>query len=523
MSRSSSAPAKYNLAAAADGAVSRFSTAGYGTSAWLPLRGWSTERAYLRFEMPSPLEVQSARLRLCVLTVKNATLNVFVTSDNWEEHTLTFAGAPRVGRLIGRIQLRAGGPRCAAVNLRGSSFSGRSVASVVVTTNVKQRLYLAARERPALQPLLKIVGSPAVTPATTVEETTTAILPATTRPAATPPPAGSAPTTTAATTPPTTTVAATTTALVTTTVRTTTTPVTTTAPVTTTTPGGGTVVIAAAGDVACDPADRSFNGGLGTATACREARTANIVESIDPVVVLGLGDMQYEDGAYEKYRVSYDKSWGEFRGITYATPGGSHHGFATATSGYCLYFGSHACPNGKTYFSFDAGTWHIVSLDANCTQVGGCQAGSAEEQWLRADLAAHHNRCTIAMWHFPRWTIGEFSDDPRTDAFVRDLYSAGADLILTGHDHLYERFAPQTPDGVAAASGIREFVVGTGGKNHLPGQYSVNSAHPNLQAWNEDTFGILKLTLRPTSYDWTFVPDSGSPGSFTDSGSADCH
>ena len=292
---------------------------------------------------------------------------------------------------------------------------------------------------------------------------------------------------------------------------------------TTTTASGGTVVIAAAGDVACDPADTSFNGGLGTAKACHEARTANIVKSIGPAVVLGLGDMQYEDGAYAKYLVSYDKTWGAFRSITYTTPGGGHDGFAAEGSGYCQYFGSHACPNGKTYFSLDVGAWHIVSLDANCETAGGCQAGSPEEQWLRADLASHRNRCTIAMWHYPRWTIGEFSDDPRTDAFVRDLYSAGADLILVGHDHLYERFAPQTPDGVASAGGIREFVVGTGGKNHLPGQYTVNTTHPNLQAWNADTFGILKLTLHPSSYDWTFLPDAGSPGSFTDSGSADCH
>jgi hypothetical protein len=299
--------------------------------------------------------------------------------------------------------------------------------------------------------------------------------------------------------------------------------VTTTNPGTTTTQSGGTVVVAAAGDVACDPADSSFNGGLGTAHACHEARTAAIVESIDPAVVLGLGDMQYEDGQLSKYTVSYDKTWGAFRGITYTTSGGGHDGFAAADSGYCQYFGSHACPNGKTYYSLDVGAWHIVSLDGNCSHVGGCQAGSAEEQWLRADLAAHRNRCTIAMWHYPRWSIGEFSDDPRTDAFVRDLYAAGAELILVGHDHLYERFAPQTPDGVAAADGIREFVVGTGGKNHLPGQYTVNTTHPNLQAWNADTFGILKLTLHPSSYDWTFVPDVGSPGSFSDAGSADCH
>jgi hypothetical protein len=516
-------PARYSLAAAADGAVSRgHATLGYGASAWLPLRGWAIERAYLRFELPTQLEVQSARVRLCVLIAKRASLDVFMTSSAWDEHSLAFGSAPSVGRLIGRATLRADGPRCTFVNLRSSSFSGRRAVSLVVATNNRRRLYLASREKPALRPLLSLVGSVAsARPTSTVETSTPTVLATTTTPVAAPPPP--APTTTATlgttTSPPTkTTTPATTTAPVTTT-----TPVTTTNPGTTTTQSGGTVVVAAAGDVACDPADSSFNGGLGTAHACHEARTAAIVESIDPAVVLGLGDMQYEDGQLSKYTVSYDKTWGAFRGITYTTSGGGHDGFAAADSGYCQYFGSHACPNGKTYYSLDVGAWHIVSLDGNCSHVGGCQAGSAEEQWLRADLAAHRNRCTIAMWHYPRWSIGEFSDDPRTDAFVRDLYAAGAELILVGHDHLYERFAPQTPDGVAAADGIREFVVGTGGKNHLPGQYTVNTTHPNLQAWNADTFGILKLTLHPSSYDWTFVPDVGSPGSFSDAGSADCH
>jgi acid phosphatase type 7 len=355
-------------------------------------------------------------------------------------------------------------------------------------------------------------------------------VPAPTRPtttaAAAPPPATSTATSTVATTTiaATTTTPATTTAPGTTTIPvTTTTPVTTTSPGTTTTQNGGTVVVAAAGDVACDPAAPSFNGGLGTAKTCHERQTAAIVKAIDPAVVLGLGDMQYEDGELAKFVVSYDTTWGAFKSITYTTSGGGHDGFAASGSGYCQYFGSHACPDGRTYYSLDVGAWHIISLDGNCNHVGGCQAGSTEEQWLRSDLAVHRNRCTIAMWHYPRWTIGEFSDDPRTDAFVRDLYSAGAELILVGHDHLYERFAPQTPDGAASADGIREFVVGTGGKNHLPGSYSVNTTHPNLQAWSADTFGILKLTLHATSYDWTFVPDVGSPGSFTDSGSASCH
>jgi acid phosphatase type 7 len=518
MGRSGSAlrPAKYSVVAAADGAVSRgHQKLGYGASPWLPVRGWATERAYLRFELPTALEVRSARLRLCVLATRKASIDVFLTSNGWTERSLAFGAAPRVGRLVGRIALHADGPRCNVAKLSSAAFSGRQAVSFVVVTNDHRRLYLAAREKPRLRPLLTLVAQAAPVPSTTAVGVT--VVPPT--PTTTSPPVAVAPPA-AAPSPP---APKTTTTTTTSTPSTTTRPGTTTTPVTTTTQSGGTVVVAAAGDVACDPADGSFNGGRGTATACHEARTAAIVESIDPAAVLGLGDMQYEDGELSKFTVSYDKTWGAFRSITYTTSGGGHDGFATEDSGYCQYFGSHACPGGKTYYSIDVGAWHIISLDGNCTHVGGCQAGSAEEQWLRADLAAHHNRCTIAMWHYPRWTIGEFGDDPRTDAFVRDLYAAGAELILVGHDHLYARFAPQTPDGGAAAEGIREFVVGTGGKNHLPGQYPVNTSHSNLQAWSDDTFGILELTLHPTSYDWAFVPDVGSPGSFTDSGSAVCH
>ena len=509
-------PASYTVAASADGAVSRFhATLGYGTSRWLPLRSWAAERAYIRFALPAPLEVQSARLRLCVLAPRPAHIEVFVTSDAWDEQTLALDGAPTVGSRVGRLAYGARSPRCRLVNLRSSSLTGRRVVSFVVATSDPRRLYLASREQPSFGPLLMLDGGPIPSGSTTVVGGT-ATASTTTAPAVTvvasPPPPSPPPETVVTTTP-----------ITTTTPATSTTSTTTTTPTTTTTQNGATVVVAAAGDVACDPADPNFNGGLGGSTTCHEERTAAIVESIHPAVVLGLGDMQYEDGQYSKFIVSYDKSWGVFRDITYTTSGGGHDGFAASGSGYCQYFGSHACPGGRTYYSIDVGAWHIISLDGNCSHVGGCQPGSAEEQWLRSDLAAHHNRCTIAMWHYPRWTIGEFSDDPRTDAFVRDLYAAGAELILVGHDHLYARFAPQTPDGVASADGIREFVVGTGGKNHLPGHYSVNPSHPNLQAWSADTFGILKLTLRPTAYDWTFVPDVGSPGSFTDSGSATCH
>jgi acid phosphatase type 7 len=289
------------------------------------------------------------------------------------------------------------------------------------------------------------------------------------------------------------------------------------------TPPQTTVVVVAAGDVACDPGDPNYRDGKGTATRCHEKQTAALVRRATPRVVLGLGDMQYEDGAYSKYLVSYAASWGSFKHITYTTPGGGHDALATPTSGYCRYFGAHACRGGRTYYSFDLGAWHIISLDADCAQTDGCAPLSPEEQWLKQDLATHDNRCTLAFWHYPRWSVGQYGDDARSAAFVSDLYSAGADVILTAHDHIYARFAPQTPTGEASPDGISEFVVGTGGKNHMPLKYSLHREHANLQVANADTYGILKLTLRPSSYRWQFIPDKHSPGSFTDVGAASCH
>src|SRR3954470_19890760 len=297
----------YAVAPSADGAVSRWhTTLGYGTGSWLPLRAWAGERAYVRFVLPASLDVQKAQLKLCLLAARRTSIEVFATSNTWDEGSLAFTDAPSVGRRIGRALLPGSrGLRCSRIELRSSSLTHRAMASLVVATSDPQRLYLASREQPALAPLLILEGRSVPTLTTTLVGTTVPVpAPArtTTTTAAAPPPASStvATTTIVATT----TTPATTTAPRTTTATTTTTPVTTTSPGTTTTQTGGTVVVAAAGDVACAPADPSFNGGLGTAKTCHERQTAAIVKAINPAVVLGLGDMQYEDGELAKYTAS---------------------------------------------------------------------------------------------------------------------------------------------------------------------------------------------------------------------------
>jgi hypothetical protein len=286
-------------------------------------------------------------------------------------------------------------------------------------------------------------------------------------------------------------------------------------------------VVAAAGDIACDPASPWFNGGLGTPAGCRQRYTSDLVVNTGLAAVLTLGDHQYEDGAPAKYPLSFEPTWGRIRGIIRPAVGNHDYGIAGG-AGYFDYFngiGSHSGPAGdrnRAYYSFDIGAWHLIALNSNCAQVGGCGAGSPQELWLAADLAAHPAACTLAYWHQPHFSSGPHRNDDGganpTGAFWRDLYDGGADLVLGAHDHDYERFAPQTALGSAdPARGLREFVVGTGGRSH----YSISTVRPNSEVRNSDTFGVLKLVLHPRSYDWSFVPEAG--GTFTDAGSAACH
>ncbi len=280
----------------------------------------------------------------------------------------------------------------------------------------------------------------------------------------------------------------------------------------------GDPVIAAAGDIACDPrpsaAPEADEGG---GSVCHQAATAKLIELMHPAAVLALGDEQYPNGALDSFTAGYAPSWGAFKAITHPAPG-NHEYHTPGAAGYFTYFGAAAGPPDKGYYSFDVGGWHLIALNANCQPAGGCGADSPEVRWLAQDLAAHKGACTLAYWHQPRWSSGPHHSDPTYDAFWQTLYAAHADVVLGGHDHDYERFSPQAPDGASdPGKGITEFVVGTGGRSH----YQVKSVAPNSEARSNDTFGVLELTLHAHGFDWRFVPEQGS--TFTDSGSRACH
>ena len=266
----------------------------------------------------------------------------------------------------------------------------------------------------------------------------------------------------------------------------------------------------AAGDIACEPGDSG---------PCRQAATAQVVQSLGPAAVAALGDLQYAEGSAADFRASFDASWGAFKALIRPVPG-NHEYRTSGAAGYFEYFGAAAGAPGSGYYSYDLGDWHVIALNSSveCSDVS-CSAGSAQERWLRADLAAHPRACVLAYMHHPRFSSGsEHGDSTSVRDLWRALHEAGADVVLAGHDHNYERFAPQNPDGASdPARGLRSFVVGTGGKELR----SLGSARPNSEVRDSSSFGVLALALRPGGYDWRFVPAAG--GSFTDAGTGACH
>jgi hypothetical protein len=268
-------------------------------------------------------------------------------------------------------------------------------------------------------------------------------------------------------------------------------------------------VIAAAGDIACDTV-------VATATTCAQKATSDLLVNRGLAGVLALGDLQYENGELANFDAYYDPTWGRVKAITYPAPGNHEYNIPGA-AGYFGYFDSRTSWPG--YYSFDIGSWHLIALNSNCAEVGGCDAASPQTRWLEGDLAAHRNACTLAFWHHPRFSSGAAHGSRATyQPWWQVLYEAGADVVLAGHEHLYERFAPQTPTGVAdAARGIRQFTVGTGGKAH----HAFGAIAANSEVRNADTFGVLELTLKPAGYAWRFVPEPGK--AFADTGSGVCH
>jgi acid phosphatase type 7 len=472
------------LTPAADASVfAAAPTANHGGSRTLRVDGAPVVRSYVRFDFAGLTGRRvSARLSLNPLTSNPVGLVVRLAPGGWAEHRITYASAPPPGPRIGLSGPVSPGVR---VSIDVTRFvRGRRELDLALAGTSSQQIALADREQggfgPRLIVTLKAPGRPAGSPA----------------------------------------------------------------------PGGVTArrvrnpLIAAAGDIACDPSSANYNGGAGTGNSCHARVVSDLLLRIRPAAVLPLGDDQYECGDVSGFRISYAESWGRLRSISRPVPGNHEYGEACGRSsadGYFRYFGAVAGPFGRGYYSYDLGSWHMIALNSECSsgrgreRVGGCQAGSPQERWLRRDLAAHRQLCTLAYWHEPRFSSGEHGDAQQTARIWNDLVRAHADIVLSGHNHDYERFTPlgavsRVPvatgptkppnfqDPVPSAGGIREFVVGTGGKNHY------RFSHPPLRGEvvrNSDTYGLLLLRLRRNGYGWHFVPEPGK--TFTDSGRGRCH
>jgi acid phosphatase type 7 len=271
-------------------------------------------------------------------------------------------------------------------------------------------------------------------------------------------------------------------------------------------------VIVAAGDIAScsDTADEA---------------TARLVGSIDGATVLTLGDEAYPDGTAQDFEECYEPTWGQFKERTRPSPG-NHEYETEGASAYFDYFGKMAGDPDEGYYSYDLGAWHIVALNSNCGEgecgVGEirCGFGSPEGRWLQEDLAANdEQKCTLAYFHHPLFTSGSYRPGiERVERLWEILYAAGVDVVLNGHDHNYQRFAPQDPGGRAdPEGGIKQLVVGTGGRS----LNEISDPIANTEVYNDQTYGVLKLTLHPKRYEWEFVPVEGE--TFSDSGVARCH
>jgi ABC-type transporter MlaC component len=259
-------------------------------------------------------------------------------------------------------------------------------------------------------------------------------------------------------------------------------------------------------------------GDIATCTGDGDEATAALLDDVEGVVFT-VGDHAYEAGTSIEFEACYEPSWGRHRARTRPAPG-NHDYLTPDAAGYFRYFGARAGPAGRGYYSYELGGWRVIALNSNCAEasVGGCGPGSPQERWLRAELSGRGARCTLAYWHHPRFSSGPHGGEPAVGAFWQALYEYEAEVVLAGHDHLYERFAPQTPEGRADPDrGLRQFTVGTGGGSHhrIEGPPAANS-----EVRNDDTFGVLKLTLRAEGYEWRFLPVAGA--TFTDAGEGRC-
>lgn len=276
-------------------------------------------------------------------------------------------------------------------------------------------------------------------------------------------------------------------------------------------------------DVSRDPNDAAERDpvviAVGDAASCDwtgDEDTANLLDGL-PGTIFALGDLAYIAGTEDEFRNCFHPTWGRHRARMRPAPGNHDYGTANGAA-YHRYFGDRAGTFGAGYYSYELGAWHVVVLNSNCDAIGGCGVDSPQHRWLVSDLRAHPTRCTAAYWHHPRFTSAPRGPNAFMIPLWQALEDAGADVVFEGHEHHYERFAPMRADGTRDdARGIRSFVVGTGGAPF----YGFPSVQPNSEVRGTEVFGALRLVLRPTGYDWRFVPIARQ--SFRDTGTAECH
>ena len=273
-------------------------------------------------------------------------------------------------------------------------------------------------------------------------------------------------------------------------------------------------VIGAAGDIACPPSHFAYNGGFGTTAKCRQRATARLLYGAGYDGILPIGDLMEPKPLLRNFRRVYGSTWGRLKGITHPAPGNHEYDLGPA-KGYFDYFNGvgarrgRAGPRGRGWYSYDLGRWHLIALNSTCGKVGGCGRGSDQFRWLRRDLRRSDARCTLAYWHHPLFSSGAHGGEQPVRAFWRALYADGADVVLNGHDHLYERFAPKHPSGRRGGRrGIVQFTVGTGGRS----LFAFTHRERGSRARIEGRFGVLRLRLGRRGFAWRFVavPRPGS-------------
>jgi hypothetical protein len=257
-------------------------------------------------------------------------------------------------------------------------------------------------------------------------------------------------------------------------------------------------------------------GDIGQCGLPGAAKTSDLLLG-QPGLIFTAGDNAYENGTAANFTDCYAPTWGRLLDRTILPTAGNHDWNTAGAAGYLGYFGAKAAPQDVTWYSTDLGSWHVIVLDSDCAMIGGCDDASPEGLWLKKDLRASSAHCTLAIWHHPRFSSGLHGDDREVAPFWDQLHAAGAELVINGHDHDYERFAPQTPAGVVERpGGLRELVVGTGGAELRT--FHVQAANSEFR--EAGVYGVLRLTLRPANYEWQFLPVDSE---IADSGSTPCH